>query len=123
MERARRMVEEGGEEQAERGEEEKSEESLLDIVVRQLAGHGPPAHQIWLPPLDVPPTLDELLPELSVTPERGFTAAGWEWRGRLHAVAGIGDRPFSQPPHPLCVGLAGAAVHVGARRSPPRRQP
>src|SRR5260370_32433338 len=106
MERARRMVEEGGEEQAERGEEEKSEDSLLDIVVRQLTGHGPPAHQIWLPPLDVPPTLDELLPELSVTPERGFTAPGCEWRGRLHAVAGSVDRPFDQRPDLLWADLA-----------------
>ena len=34
------------------------------------AGAGPPAHQVWLPPLDDPPTLDELLPPLDATPSR-----------------------------------------------------
>ena len=32
-------------------------QTLLDVVVAQLAGQGPAAHQIWLPPLDVPATL------------------------------------------------------------------
>ena len=27
----------------------------------RLAGRGPPAHQVWLPPLAEPPNLDELL--------------------------------------------------------------
>ena len=36
-------------------------ESLLDILVDRLEGQGTPAHQVWLPPLDEPPTLDELL--------------------------------------------------------------
>ena len=33
-------------------------DTLLDVVVAQLAGRGPAAHQIWLPPLYEPPTLD-----------------------------------------------------------------
>ncbi len=115
---APQIIEDAAPEQPQPGDEQKSEDSLLDIVVRQLTGHGPPAHQIWLPPLDVPPTLDELLPELSVTPERGFTAAGWEWRGRLHAVAGIVDRPFDQRRDLLWVDLAGAAGHVGVVGAP-----
>ena len=28
--------------------------TLLESVVDRLAGHGPPAHQVWLPPLDAP---------------------------------------------------------------------
>jgi len=99
-------------------DQHKAAESLLDIVVRQLEHQGPPAHQIWLPPLDVPPTLGELLPALSTTPEFGCTTAGWEWRGRLQAVAGIVDRPFDQRRDPLWVDLSGAAGHVGAVGAP-----
>ena len=105
-------------EQPEREDKQKGRESLLDIVVRQLKGQGPPAHQIWLPPLDVPPTLDELLPELSADPRAGFTTAGWEWRGRLHAAAGIVDRPFDQRRDPLWVDLSGGAGHVGVVGAP-----
>ncbi|MGE5290579.1 MAG: type VII secretion protein EccCa [Micromonosporaceae bacterium] len=93
-------------------------ESLMDILVNQLVDKGPPAHRIWLPPLDVPPTLDELLPELSVTPQYGLTATGWEWRGRLHAVAGIIDRPFDQRRDPMWLDLSGAAGHLAAVGAP-----
>ncbi len=104
--------------QQDQQDQQKIAESLLDIVVRQLRDQGSPAHQIWLPPLDVPPTLDELLPALSTTPEFGFTTAGWEWRGRLQAIAGIVDRPFDQRRDPLWVDLSGAAGHVGAVGAP-----
>ena len=95
-----------------------NEESLLDILVNQLVEEGPPAHRIWLPPLDVPPTLDELLPALSITPQHGLTANGWEWRGRLHAVAGLIDRPFDQRRDPMWLDLSGAAGHVAAVGAP-----
>jgi S-DNA-T family DNA segregation ATPase FtsK/SpoIIIE len=97
-----------------------SVESLLDVVVAQLAGHGPAAHQIWLPPLDVPPTLDQVLPPLSITQQYGCTVDSAEWRGRLRAVTGIVDRPFEQRREPQSVDLSGAAGHaavVGAPRS------
>jgi S-DNA-T family DNA segregation ATPase FtsK/SpoIIIE len=95
-------------------------DSLLDVVVTQLAGHGTAAHQIWLPPLDVPPTLDQLLPPLSITQQHGCTVDNEEWRGRLCAVTGIVDRPFEQRCDPLWVDLSAAAGHaavVGAPRS------
>ena len=41
--------------------EEAGAESLLDVMVDRLAGQGPPAHQVWLPPLSEAPALDELL--------------------------------------------------------------
>jgi len=97
-----------------------SGESLLDVVVAQLAEHGRAAHQIWLPPLDLPPTLDQLLPPLSITPRGGCAVEDPDWRGRLRAVTGIVDRPFDQLRDPLWVDLAGAAGHaavVGAPRS------
>src|SRR6478609_736274 len=40
--------------------------TLLDLAVEHMVGHGPEAHQVWLPPLDVPDTLDELMPDLAV---------------------------------------------------------
>lgn len=36
--------------------------SLLDVVVARLKGHGRPAHEVWLPPLDDSPAVNELLP-------------------------------------------------------------
>ncbi len=94
-------------------------ESLLDVVVAQLAGRGPAAHEIWLPPLDRAPSLAELLPPLAVTP-RGLSTAGGEAQGMLRAVLGVIDRPFEQRRDPLWTDLSGAAGHVavvGAPRS------
>ncbi|GAA0225911.1 type VII secretion protein EccC [Actinomadura nitritigenes] len=92
--------------------------SLFDLVVKQLAGHGPPPHQIWLPPLEDPSTLDQVLPNLQHTPEFGFTTAGWDGRGRLHAFAGIVDKPFDQRRDPMWLDLSGAAGHVGVAGAP-----
>ena len=94
-------------------------ESLLDAVVAALADRGPAAHEIWLPPLDQPPSLAELLPPLAVTP-RGLSTARGEAQGMLRAVLGIIDRPFEQRRDPLWADLSGAAGHVavvGAPRS------
>ncbi|MET7329163.1 type VII secretion protein EccCa [Nonomuraea sp. NPDC005650] len=90
-----------------------NQRSLLDVVVGRLAGHGPGAHRIWLPPLGEPPTLAHLLPPLSVTPEFGLTTAGWQGRGKLHAVIGIIDKPFEQRRDPFWLDVSGAAGHVG----------
>ncbi len=94
-------------------------ESLLDAVVAQLADRRPAAHEIWLPPLDQPPSLAELLPPLAVTP-RGLSTASGEAQGMLRAVLGMIDRPFEQRRDPLWADLSGAAGHVavvGAPRS------
>ncbi|MFG6193005.1 type VII secretion protein EccCa [Nonomuraea sp. JJY05] len=90
-----------------------NQRSLLDVVVGRLAGHGPGAHRIWLPPLAEPPTLAHLLPPLSVTTEHGLTTAGWQGRGKLHAVIGIIDKPFEQRRDPFWLDVSGAAGHVG----------
>ncbi|MFD0691572.1 type VII secretion protein EccCa [Actinomadura fibrosa] len=99
-------------------EDEGPQISLFDLVVKQLAGHGPPPHQIWLPPLEEPSTLDQVLPNLQQTPEYGFTTAGWDGRGRLHAFAGIVDKPFDQRRDPMWLDLSGAAGHVGVAGNP-----
>ena len=41
-------------------------QSLLEVAVSRLAGSGVPAHEVWLPPLKEPPSLDLLLPRGSV---------------------------------------------------------
>jgi ESX secretion system protein EccC len=97
---------------------QKSQAALFDVVVAQLRGHGPAPHQIWLPPLDEPETLSELLPPVSATPDHGLTAPGWEGRSRLMAVVGIVDKPFEQSRDPYWVDLAGAAGHVGIAGGP-----
>ncbi|MEV0403560.1 type VII secretion protein EccCa [Actinoallomurus sp. NPDC050550] len=104
--------------QAKPEEDEKNQDTLFDIVVRRLAGQGPPAHEIWLPPLDESSTLDQMLPNLQATPEYGYTTAGWDGRGRLHAAVGIVDRPFDQRRDPMWLDVSGAAGHIGVVGAP-----
>ena len=85
--------------------------SMLDVIVNRLRGQGRPAHQVWLPPLDEPPSLDELLPPLAVDERLGLHAAG-PGRGRLTAPVGIVDRPFEQRRDPMMVELDGAGGNV-----------
>jgi S-DNA-T family DNA segregation ATPase FtsK/SpoIIIE len=109
-----------GEEEAPVPQRTESADNLLSVVVRQLTGKGAPAHQIWLPPLEVAPTLDQLLPPLKISEGYGCTAQDPEWRGRLRGVLGIVDRPFDQRRDLLWADLSGAAGHaavVGAPRS------
>ncbi|MEU7832129.1 type VII secretion protein EccCa [Nonomuraea sp. NPDC049129] len=107
------IVEEPAKEVAKPDDERGPRSSLLDIVVQRLAGQGPAAHRIWLPPLGEPPTLAHLLPPLSVTPELGLSTPGWDGRGRLAGVVGIIDKPFEQRRDPYWLDLSGAAGHVG----------
>jgi S-DNA-T family DNA segregation ATPase FtsK/SpoIIIE len=95
-------------------------ETLLDILVDRLAQAGPPAHQIWLPPLSDPPALNQLLPGLVRDPQRGLTVSVPEMRGSLRGVVGLVDRPFEQRRDVLVVDLSGAGGNVavvGAPRS------
>ncbi|MGH3559626.1 MAG: type VII secretion protein EccCa, partial [Mycobacterium sp.] len=77
--------------------------TVLQTVVDRLAGHGPPAHEVWLPPLGAAPALDTLLGEAASTGEA--TPA-------LTVSIGIVDRPFEQRRTPLIVDLSGAAGNV-----------
>jgi len=97
-----------------------SDESLLDIAVARMAGHGLPAHQVWLPPLDVPDTLDQLLPDLAVDATVGLASPSWRAAGGLVVPLGTVDRPHEQRRDTLSVDLGGAAGHaaiVGGPRS------
>ncbi|RRD51278.1 type VII secretion protein EccCa [Buchananella hordeovulneris] len=87
--------------------------SEIDIAVEQMRGKGTPAHQVWLPPLEVPETMDSLLGDLTVTPELGLHSPSWRQRGPLRIPLGIVDLPLEQRRAGLEVELAGANGHVG----------
>jgi S-DNA-T family DNA segregation ATPase FtsK/SpoIIIE len=87
-------------------------ETLLSLLGSRLQNSGVPAHQVWLPPLDEPPTLDQLLPPLGVDAERGLTTTGPDLHGALHGVLGIVDKPFEQRRDLLRIDLSGAAGNV-----------
>ncbi|MET9670745.1 type VII secretion protein EccCa [Streptomyces sp. NPDC006475] len=87
-------------------------DSVLDVIVRRLEGRGAEAHQVWLPPLDNPPPLDELLPGLSNVDGRGLTQPGFEGSGRLVVPLGVVDKPFEQRRDTLYRDFSGAAGHM-----------
>jgi S-DNA-T family DNA segregation ATPase FtsK/SpoIIIE len=92
-------------------------DSLLDVLVHRIASQGPPAHQIWLPPLDEPATLDQLLPELAASPERGLHPPAYEGLGGLRVPVGLVDRPDQQRRDLMYLDFSAAAGHgliVGA---------
>ncbi|MFJ2399229.1 type VII secretion protein EccCa [Streptomyces sp. NPDC087843] len=87
-------------------------DTVLDVIVRRLEAQGPAAHQVWLPPLDSPPSLDGLLPGLAAVPGRGLTQPGYEGAGRLVVPVGLVDKPYEQRRDPLWVDFSGAAGHM-----------
>jgi S-DNA-T family DNA segregation ATPase FtsK/SpoIIIE len=94
------------------------QESLLDVAVDRLEGHGPPAHQVWLPPLDVPDTLDELMADLAPDPQLGLVSQQWRALGGLTVPLGTVDRPREQRRDTLTVNLSGASGHVAVVGGP-----
>lgn len=97
---------------------DETSESLLDILVSRLVGQGPPAHQVWLPPLSVPPTLDELLGPVTTDPARGLTFANPELHGALQVPVAVVDKPFEQRRDLLWLELDGATGHVAMVGAP-----
>ncbi|MFD4656757.1 type VII secretion protein EccCa [Kitasatospora sp. NPDC058444] len=104
--------------EAEPEEEQAATGSLLEVAAGRLRDAGPPAHRVWLPPLDVPPTLDELLPPLVPHPERGLTTEDDARHGALGLPVGVVDRPFHQLRDLLTADLSGAGGHVGIAGAP-----
>ncbi|EGD44838.1 FtsK/SpoIIIE family protein [Nocardioidaceae bacterium Broad-1] len=94
------------------------EKSMLDIAVERMTGHGRPAHQVWLPPLDIPDTLDSLMPDLTTSPELGLHSPAWKRLGGLVVPLGIVDKPREQLRDTLTVDLRGAAGHVAVIGAP-----
>ena len=98
-------------EEPEEGEVPQSE-TVMGAMLGALVDKGPAAHQIWLPPLGEPSTLDLMLPGLKETQQRGFTLEGWEGVGRLTVPIAIVDKPFEQRRDLLWADLSGAAGHA-----------
>ncbi|MCK0173628.1 type VII secretion protein EccCa [Mycolicibacterium sp. F2034L] len=80
---------------------------LLDTVLDRLTGHGTPAHQVWLPPLSGPPTLDSLL-----------SRSPTDRTPPLTVPIGIVDSPFDQRRDLLMAELAGSAGNVAVVGGP-----
>ncbi|WP_240641494.1 type VII secretion protein EccCa [Nocardioides ferulae] len=94
------------------------QETLLDIAVARMLGHGPAAHQVWLPPLDVPDTLDGLFGDLVEDPHDGLVSPSWRAVGGLTVPLGTVDRPREQRRDTLTIDLAGAGGHAAVVGGP-----
>ncbi|MGN6562940.1 MAG: hypothetical protein ACTHMU_09795, partial [Thermomicrobiales bacterium] len=92
--------------------------SLLDLAVGRMEGQGPEAHQVWLPPLDVPDTLDLLMPDLELDPQLGLVAPTWRRQGGLTVPLGTVDRPREQRRDVLTVNLLSAEESNIAPQAP-----
>jgi len=93
-------------------------ETLLDVLVARMAGQGVPAHQVWLPPLAEPPTLDQMLSPIVSDPRRGLGTSNPELQGGLQGVVGIVDKPFEQRRDLLWLDLAGGGGNVAITGGP-----
>ncbi|HEX5741071.1 MAG TPA: type VII secretion protein EccCa [Pilimelia sp.] len=92
--------------------------SLLDILVDRMVGQGPPAHQVWLPPLSTAPTFDDILGPLTTDPARGLTVGNPQLHGALQVPVAVVDRPFEQRRDLHWLALDGAAGHVAVVGGP-----
>jgi S-DNA-T family DNA segregation ATPase FtsK/SpoIIIE len=94
------------------------QDTLLDLAVDRMTGHGPAAHQVWLPPLDEPDTLDVLMRDLAEDPPMGLVSRQWRSLGGLVVPVGTVDRPREQRRDTMTVDLSGSAGHVAVVGGP-----
>jgi S-DNA-T family DNA segregation ATPase FtsK/SpoIIIE len=97
---------------------EEEKDTLLDLAIRRMEGAGPVAHQVWLPPLEVPDTLDALMTDLAPDPELGLISRKWRALGGLTVPLGTVDRPRHQRRDTLTVDLSGASGHLAVVGGP-----
>ena len=90
------------------GDEEWADMSEMDIAVAKMKGKGYPAHQVWLPPLEVPDTFATLMPDLRADPDLGFVSRAWRESGTLRVPLGTVDLPLEQRRETLVLDLSGA---------------
>ncbi|MEV5543061.1 type VII secretion protein EccCa [Saccharopolyspora shandongensis] len=104
-------------EQPERQEREVGDDSpaLSEVIIERLEGSGPPARQVWLPPLAEAPSLDSLLPTVVPDSVRGMTVSA---RSMMRVPVGVVDRPYEQRRDLLIADLTGADGHVGVAGAP-----
>ena len=90
------------------GDEVWADMSEMDIAVAKMKGKGYPAHQVWLPPLEIPDTFATLMPDLAPDPELGFISRAWRESGILRVPLGTVDLPLEQRRETLVLDLSGA---------------
>ncbi|MEU6831334.1 type VII secretion protein EccCa [Nocardia beijingensis] len=78
--------------------------TIMETVLQQFAGHGRPAHKMWLPPLGTPPTLDRLVGSVP--------------QGALRLPVAIVDKPRQQRQDVWSIDLSGAGGHVAVVGGP-----
>ncbi|GAA1079372.1 type VII secretion protein EccCa [Tsukamurella strandjordii] len=81
--------------------------SVLQTMVGKLSGHGLPAHEVWLPPLDESSAVGELAEHLRRVDQTP-----------LRVAVGIVDRPYDQRRDLLVVDLFGAQGNVAVVGGP-----
>ncbi|MGA4506882.1 type VII secretion protein EccCa [Propionibacteriaceae bacterium G1746] len=100
-------------------DDEEEEETLLTLVVNRLKGHGWPAHKVWLPPLDDPPAMDQLLGgNLAEVPGRGLTTADPRVHGQLRGPVALIDRPRQQRRDPMWIDYSGSGGNLAVVGGP-----
>ncbi|SDY59808.1 DNA segregation ATPase FtsK/SpoIIIE, S-DNA-T family [Saccharopolyspora shandongensis] len=92
--------------------------SLAEAFIGRLAGAGPAARQVWLPPLAESPSLDSLLPSVLPGQFRGMNVEDPAMQGRLRAPIGLIDRPYEQVRELLVANLSAADGHVAVVGAP-----
>ena len=83
--------------------------SIADIAIEKLLPMEPKAHRVWLPPLDLPDSLDQLFGDLAITREHGLHSPSWRAKGRLTVPIGIKDVPREQRREHMVLDLTGGA--------------
>lgn len=78
--------------------------TVMEVALQQFAGHGRPAHVMWLPPLNIPATVDQLVS--AVQP------------GTLQVPLALIDRPRQQRQDVWSVDLSAAGGHVAVVGGP-----
>lgn len=86
--------------------------TMFETAVERMRGRGPAAHRVWLPPLEVPESLDRLFGDLVVDPRLGLVSPGWRAAGAFTVPVGVVDVPLEQRREPLRLDLAGSAGHL-----------
>jgi S-DNA-T family DNA segregation ATPase FtsK/SpoIIIE len=106
------------ENQVEDDESGPTSSSVMAVLASRLIDQGPPAHRVWLPPLENPPTLDQVLPPLLPDPERGLRPVETGPDQILKVPLGLIDKPFDQIRDLLVVDLEGVGGHAGIAGGP-----
>ena len=113
-----------GAERPEVDDRPRTQQSLIEVLVDRLAGAGPPARQVWLPPLAVARQPGPLLPGIVPDPRTRHDRGRRRARGRLRVPVGIVDRPADSCANcssPTCPApTATSASPVRRRAASPR---